>query len=124
MIEIISMDPFATCAWLGSGNTYTEGIAYFKGSSLSDTDFDFKTYYEGLVPDSDSDGVPDDVDNCPTVSNPDQLDSDSDGIGDACDDPEPSTTDKKKSCEALDKTSGNGKGKKKGLQRAQSNNNC
>jgi hypothetical protein len=35
--------------------------------------------------DSDGDGVPDDVDNCMDVSNPDQLDTDGDGIGDACD---------------------------------------
>ncbi|MGQ9851458.1 MAG: thrombospondin type 3 repeat-containing protein [Aggregatilineaceae bacterium] len=35
--------------------------------------------------DSDGDGVPDDVDNCPAVYNPEQTDSDSDGFGDACD---------------------------------------
>lgn len=35
--------------------------------------------------DSDGDGVPDDVDNCPLVSNGDQMDSDDDGVGDACD---------------------------------------
>jgi hypothetical protein len=34
--------------------------------------------------DSDGDGVPDCSDNCPTVHNPDQLDSNGDGIGDAC----------------------------------------
>ena len=34
--------------------------------------------------DADSDGVLDEVDNCPEVSNPDQLDSDANGIGDAC----------------------------------------
>jgi hypothetical protein len=34
--------------------------------------------------DQDGDGVPDIVDNCPTVANPDQTDTDADGIGDAC----------------------------------------
>lgn len=36
-------------------------------------------------PDTDGDGVPDSIDNCPTVANPDQRDTDGDGIGDACD---------------------------------------
>jgi hypothetical protein len=34
-------------------------------------------------PDTDGDGVPDELDNAPTVPNPDQKDSDLDGIGDA-----------------------------------------
>jgi len=34
---------------------------------------------------SDNDGIPDSVDNCPTVPNPDQADADGDGEGDACD---------------------------------------
>ena len=35
---------------------------------------------------SDTDGIPDDEDNCPYTPNPDQKDTDSDGEGDACDD--------------------------------------
>ena len=49
--------------------------------------------YRGLVrvfrlapDDSDEDGVDDELDNCPSVANPDQTDTDSDGAGDACDD--------------------------------------
>ena len=38
-----------------------------------------------VVTDADGDGVPDAIDNCPTVANPSQADSDGDGIGDACD---------------------------------------
>jgi hypothetical protein len=37
--------------------------------------------------DGDGDGVPDDQDNCPSVFNPDQLDSNLNGIGDACEAP-------------------------------------
>ena len=36
------------------------------------------------IPIIDSDGVPNGVDNCPGVPNPDQLDTDQNGIGDAC----------------------------------------
>jgi hypothetical protein len=38
-----------------------------------------------VVMDSDRDGVPNFVDNCPNVPNPDQSDTDGDHIGDACD---------------------------------------
>jgi len=40
-------------------------------------------------PDSDEDGLPDAVDNCPEVANPEQRDSDADYVGDACDGPLP-----------------------------------
>lgn len=43
---------------------------------------------DGLVDegcaDSDSDGIPDAIDNCPTVGNPDQADRDGDGLGELC----------------------------------------
>jgi acetyltransferase-like isoleucine patch superfamily enzyme len=41
-------------------------------------------YLRWQILDSDHDGIPDDTDNCPTVYNPDQLDSNGDGYGDAC----------------------------------------
>ncbi len=36
--------------------------------------------------DPDGDGIDSDVDNCPAVANPDQIDSDGDGLGNECDD--------------------------------------
>lgn len=39
-----------------------------------------------VAPDSDSDGIKDTQDNCPTIANGDQADTDHDGLGDACDD--------------------------------------
>jgi len=41
-----------------------------------------------LDPDTDGDGIPDSVDNCPFVPNPDQRDTNNNGVGDACD-PDP-----------------------------------
>ncbi len=39
---------------------------------------------DGCQVDGDKDGIPDSLDNCPTVSNPGQLDSNKNGVGDAC----------------------------------------
>jgi subtilisin-like proprotein convertase family protein len=43
--------------------------------------------------DTDSDGVVDTADNCPTVQNPNQADNDGDGIGNVCEDNPPTDTD-------------------------------
>jgi hypothetical protein len=37
------------------------------------------------LPDADGDGVPDRNDDCPSLANPDQIDTDGDGLGNACD---------------------------------------
>jgi len=39
-----------------------------------------------IIPDTDADGVLDNIDNCPLISNENQADFDQDGIGDECDD--------------------------------------
>jgi len=62
-----------------------EGNICDKTDGWNDTDYDTCTY-RCQYSDGDDDGIPDFVDNCPDVYNPDQADSDGDGIGDACDD--------------------------------------
>ena len=41
--------------------------------------------FTDIFADSDSDGIPDTVDNCTQVANPDQIDTNSDGFGNLCD---------------------------------------
>ncbi|PCJ32700.1 MAG: hypothetical protein COA99_16275, partial [Moraxellaceae bacterium] len=53
---------------------------------LADIDFIASMMYGvSMGPDTDSDNFPDEWDNCPNDSNPDQADSDADKIGDICD---------------------------------------
>jgi len=48
-------------------------------------DLDADSQADCVDPDDDGDGIWDEVDNCPLVSNPDQSDADADGFGDWCD---------------------------------------
>ena len=57
---------------------YMESTGFYTSSSIS-SEFVIKPR------DTDQDGVPDEIDNCPDVANPSQLDNDKDGIGNECD---------------------------------------
>ena len=58
-------------------------VAFFSG--LAEGYVSAKFANIATVVDTDEDGIPDRIDNCPTVYNLDQKDTDGDGVGDACD---------------------------------------
>jgi hypothetical protein len=67
--------PFFSCS------TFSQQTVDFSGATLSQAGAD-----------TDSDGIPDSSDNCPSVFNTDQADNDSDDIGDVCDDDDDNDT--------------------------------
>ncbi|MCG3125840.1 MAG: hypothetical protein CHACPFDD_00667 [Phycisphaerae bacterium] len=69
-----------------AGDFYVAVVGYSFSAGLYETRV---ILGPGTPGDFDGDGVPDTVDNCPTVANPDQSDTDMDGIGDCCDSDSP-----------------------------------
>ncbi len=69
------------------GDTGSEQLQTFHIEKYGDTVPVDSCYpcHESTPADTDSDGVPDDEDNCPNISNPGQEDADNDGDGDVCD---------------------------------------
>ena len=65
-------------------DTNSNGI-YDAGDSVSDFFPSNNITFSLICADNDADGVCDDNDNCPEISNPDQTDTDEDGTGDVCD---------------------------------------
>lgn len=59
------------CNWISTGQRYVGG--------------NVRVWANVISQDNDNDGIPNDKDNCPLTSNPEQADCDSDSIGDACD---------------------------------------
>ena len=77
----------------GDGRFATIGIEDRDGTDAVQVGFDQPIVRDGLVirfipppTDRDGDGVVEQLDVCPTVSDPDQRDRDGDGLGNACDD--------------------------------------
>ena len=63
----------------------TTGVYTFEVADWNGRGMPFTLDITTTVPDSDSDGLTDDVDNCPSTPNPGQADGDGDGQGDVCD---------------------------------------
>ena len=87
-ITILPTDPtrdgYTFTGWYtaaSGGTQITAGTAHNQT-----TDVTLYAQWTAATLDSDGDGILDDADNCPLVSNADQADTDSDGIGDLCDD--------------------------------------
>jgi Leucine-rich repeat (LRR) protein len=70
--------PIVSCTYLGSKH-----MGRFVSHVLAIACISFCS--SALSADADSDGIPDDEDNCLSSPNPDQLDADDDGFGDVCD---------------------------------------
>jgi hypothetical protein len=69
-----------------NGFYYDDVSLVVRNSSANNTVVgSFYTSFELTPPaDTDADGIPDAIDNCPTTANADQADADNDSIGDAC----------------------------------------
>ena len=70
------------------GPVYNTDLQFMASDIMAkhDTNYDaaYPVFVPPVQPDLDNDGIPDDIDNCRVISNPDQLDDDNDGRGNVC----------------------------------------
>jgi hypothetical protein len=84
---LITRGVFDNGGGVSSSSSYTLHSSQGQSSSVGFATSVSFNLYSGFnsIPDSDGDGVLDDVDNCLTMANSDQLDTDNDGLGNICD---------------------------------------
>jgi hypothetical protein len=70
-------------AWADAAGRTLGGLARVVATGGAETRVDVELIAPAAK-DRDGDGVPDAIDDCPDVRNPDQADADGDGVGDAC----------------------------------------
>src|SRR4029453_13152591 len=75
-------DTVANTAFILTDDLGHTDFIHFNGQGIYTMGERFGVGYLSL--DSDGDGMPNDVDNCPTIANPDQTDANGDGFGDTC----------------------------------------
>jgi len=80
--SIQQLDGMTTSGFVGTKLVLTNAIDQGTAPGL-DQGYDYT--FSSNVADTDSDGIPDVVDNCRTLSNANQVDSDFDGFGNRCD---------------------------------------
>ena len=76
-------DSVANTAFILTDDLPHHDFIHFSGQGIYTLGERFGVGYLSIA-DSDGDGVLKDVDNCPTIANPDQIDANGDGFGDAC----------------------------------------
>jgi hypothetical protein len=84
LVELPTVDQTVRVAVIGeNGNVYLVrgGVS---AKVTAEMESDAMVMLSGATLDSDGDGVPDAIDNCPSKANPDQKDANGDGVGDAC----------------------------------------
>lgn len=84
--DIFGTLPYSTTiGWTLNNSVTANSFTDLAGNPLPTTSGSFVTEpTPPPPPDTDGDDIPDSTDNCPNVSNPDQLDSNGNGAGDAC----------------------------------------